>query len=157
MKKEFFLHSEAEMNAFSAEVASGLKSGDIIFLEGNLGAGKTTFTRGLLRALGFEGRVKSPTFTLVEPYDLTDSHGFFLYHYDLYRINIDSPEGENAEVLENLGLRDQINQQDILVIEWPDRLKNMISPSINIQIEFWTFPEGESGRKISWTGPNKGL
>ena len=150
MEEEFFLASEAEMEEFSTRVSKYLKPGDIVFLHGNLGVGKTTFTRGLLRALGFEGRVKSPTFTLVEPYDLTESQGFVLNHYDLYRLD---PEASDLfEALENLGLRDQMNQQDVLVIEWPDRLSKLgkiIQPNIEIFIDF----AGEQGRKLRLSKP----
>ena len=145
MEEEFFLTSESEMEEFSARISKEIRPGDIIFLHGNLGAGKTTFTRGLLRALGFEGRVKSPTFTLVEPYDLTESQGFVLNHYDLYRLD---PEALDLfEALENLGLRDQMNQKYVLIIEWPDRLSQLgkiIQPNIEIFIDF----SGEQGRKL---------
>jgi tRNA threonylcarbamoyladenosine biosynthesis protein TsaE len=142
MEESFFLASEAEMETFAVRVSKQLIKGDIVFLHGNLGAGKTTFTRGLLKALGFHGRVKSPTFTLVEPYDLSMSHGFYIYHYDLYRINFNSPEE-----LENLGIRDQINKEDVLVVEWPDRLKNLIQPSVEIFIDFCDQSEEKTKEK----------
>lgn len=119
------LQNETEMNVFSEEFSRKLTGGEVIFLNGDLGAGKTTFTRGLLKGLGYEGRVKSPTFTIMEPYELKDRH---LYHYDLYRI-------ADPSELEYLGLRDQLNGSDILVVEWPDRAGGLLKPDINISIE----------------------
>src|SRR5688572_24773492 len=109
-KEEFFCVSEDEMNDVVQRVLNFLKPGSVLFLHGDLGAGKTTFARMLLRDLGFTGRVKSPTFTLVEPYDLEATRGLFLYHYDLYRMSPDSPCD-----LESLGIRDQLAQHAVLV------------------------------------------
>jgi tRNA threonylcarbamoyladenosine biosynthesis protein TsaE len=141
MSESFILNSEEEMTLVAGQLATKIQKGDIIFLHGNLGAGKTTLTRALLRALGFEGRVKSPTFTVMEPYDLTHLHGFFLYHYDLYRIS-----GESPDELENIGIRDQLNQKDVLVIEWPERLKSFrsflrLEPTIEVFIDFCELPQ----------------
>lgn len=122
--KEFYIASEEEMAEVVNSVVETITAGDVIFLEGNLGAGKTTFTRYLLKALGFMGKVKSPTFTWVEPYDLCETRGFMLYHYDLYRL------GSNAlDQLDMLGFRDHQSEQSVLVIEWPDRLRRESSES----------------------------
>ncbi|GMW05696.1 MAG: tRNA (adenosine(37)-N6)-threonylcarbamoyltransferase complex ATPase subunit type 1 TsaE [Gammaproteobacteria bacterium] len=83
----------------------------IVFLEGDLGAGKTTLVRGFLRALGHRGRVPSPTYTLIEPYEVA---GFRVCHIDLYRIR--AP----AEV-DGLGLADQLGPGSVALIEWPER------------------------------------
>lgn len=87
-----------------------------IYLEGDLGAGKTTLTRGILRGLGFTGRVKSPTYTLVESYTVSS---LYLYHFDLYRFN-DPLEWEDA------GFRDYFNPQSVCLIEWADKAENLL-------------------------------
>jgi tRNA threonylcarbamoyladenosine biosynthesis protein TsaE len=98
------------MEALGGQLAQGLVPG-IVYLEGELGTGKTTLVRGLLRALGYQGAVRSPTYTLVEPYE---GEPCPLYHLDLYRL-------ADPEELEWLGLRDLLSQPATLFIEWPER------------------------------------
>lgn len=106
------LADEQAMLRAGGALAQGLEQGGgVITLQGELGAGKTTFVRGLLEGLGFQGRVKSPTYTLLEPYELA---GRVVYHLDLYRLT------KSVELI-NLGIEDLEPASDLLLIEWPER------------------------------------
>jgi tRNA threonylcarbamoyladenosine biosynthesis protein TsaE len=105
-----FIPDEDQMLAFGSRLAPLCGNTAVIFLYGNLGAGKTTLTRGFLRGLGYEGRVKSPTYTLVEPYEI---HHQKIYHFDFYRLH-------NPEELEFIGIQDYLIPQAISLIEWPE-------------------------------------
>ena len=102
---------EPAMLAFGAELARHLTTGGIVHISGDLGAGKTTLCRGILRALGHQGAVKSPTFTLVEPYELD---GLRVYHFDLYRL---ADPGE----LEYIGIDDYYGDHCLCLLEWPEK------------------------------------
>jgi tRNA threonylcarbamoyladenosine biosynthesis protein TsaE len=107
----FSLPDEAATLALGGRLGRALDAGLSIWLQGDLGAGKTTLTRGVLRELGFTGRVKSPTYTLVELYSLSR---FNLYHFDLYRFT-DPDEWEDA------GFREYFNPASVCLVEWPDK------------------------------------
>ena len=119
--------------ALAQRLAARLKPGMVIYLRGDLGAGKTTLVRGMLNALGYGGRVKSPTYTLVEPYHAA---GLDLRHFDLYRLR-DEDEWEAA------GFRDEFDGQNIFFIEWPENAQGLI-PHADMEIAFEILEQGRN-------------
>jgi tRNA threonylcarbamoyladenosine biosynthesis protein TsaE len=118
------LASAQATEALGAQLATVISEGCIIYLQGELGTGKTTLVRGLLRTLGYEGVVRSPTYTLVEPYSLQDKQ---ILHLDLYRL-------VDPEELEFIGLRDWLDGQTILLVEWPEHGGGVL-PVADLQVE----------------------
>jgi tRNA threonylcarbamoyladenosine biosynthesis protein TsaE len=117
---------EAGMTKLAAELARGITPPVVIHFTGDLGAGKTTFIRALVQALGHVGRVKSPTYGLVEHYPLDD---LAVIHLDLYRV------GDPGE-LEFLGIADLLDERSVLLVEWPDRGTGMMpAPDLDIVFE----------------------
>jgi len=120
------LADEAATLAFGRQLASVIVPGMTIFLEGDLGAGKTTLTRGVLRGLGFMDSVKSPTYTLVEPYVVSN---LYFHHFDLYRF-ADASEWEEA------GFREMFNAESVCLVEWPDKAAALLpEPDWRIRLE----------------------
>ena len=118
----FEVSSVEETWALAGKFAATLKRGDIVCLEGDLGAGKTTFTQGLAAALKVKGRVTSPTFCIVQEHFGKDDGDFMLVHMDLYRL-----EGED-DVL-SIGWEDYLERGAVLVVEWPERAGTLIPQS----------------------------
>jgi tRNA threonylcarbamoyladenosine biosynthesis protein TsaE len=131
---------EAAMEALGARLAPALADGTVVFLRGELGAGKTTLVRGILRGLGHAGAVKSPTYTLVEPYRLG---GRTIYHFDLYRLN-------DPEELEFLGVRDYLSGSGICLIEWPERGAGVLAEA-DLEIAIERSPDGRVVRMRAHT------
>jgi tRNA threonylcarbamoyladenosine biosynthesis protein TsaE len=113
-----FLPDESATLAAGAALARSLAAGMRIYLSGDLGTGKTTLVRGMLRGLGFRGKVKSPTFTLVEVYAISSLD---LYHFDLYRFNEPS-EWEDA------GFREYFSPASVCLVEWPEKAGGLLPP-----------------------------
>lgn len=107
------------LTAMAATFAMALQPGMIIYLEGPLGAGKTTFVQALLAEMGVQGQVKSPTYTLVESYALPERH---FHHFDLYRL-------KTPAELDFIGLRDYLDNQAICLFEWPDKGQGYLPPA----------------------------
>ena len=130
-----YLADEAATLAFAQDFAKGVSVGMVVYFNGDLGAGKTTFARGLLHGLGHQGKVKSPTYTLVEPYFV---NGVNLYHFDLYRFN-------DEEEWEAEGFREYFHAGSICLVEWPEKAANLLpSPDITIQMQV-----AGSGRQLT--------
>lgn len=122
--------------AAGARLAAALPARLTVFLRGDLGAGKTTLTRGLLRGMGFTGRVKSPTYTLVEPYK--DSR-ISVYHFDFYRFT-------HAEEFLEAGLEECFEGDGIRLVEWPDRAQPYL-PAADLEVLLHVAPAG--GRELA--------
>ena len=130
------LDNEAATLACGARFAKIMQAGLVVYLHGDLGAGKTTFTRGVLHGLGHVGKVKSPTYTLVEPYQivLDESFKYTLYHFDLYRFTCE-------EEWDAAGFREYFNPQSICIIEWPEKAENVL-PQANIIVQLSLYNDG---------------
>src|SRR5688572_30872143 len=118
MSLDIKLPDAAATEMLGRALAPGAAPGRVVHLRGDLGAGKTTLARGLLRGLGHAGRVKSPTYTLVEPYELSSLH---CYHFDFYRLK-DRSEWEER------GFREYFNPAALCVVEWPERAAGLLLP-----------------------------
>lgn len=114
-----YVVNETQANQLASELAQALSGGEVIYLNGTLGAGKTTFCRGIVQALGHTGAVKSPTYTLVEPYEHTRKP---VYHFDLYRLS-------EPEELVYLGVEHYFNARSVCLVEWPEKGAGVLAPA----------------------------
>ena len=129
-----FLPAEADTLAFGAALAPCLDPGLVIHLIGELGAGKTTLARGILRGCGHTGKVKSPSFALVEPYTFSR---LYLYHFDFYRFS-------KPDEFEEAGFREYFRPDAVCLVEWPEKAAGMVPPA---DIEITITAQG-SGRQL---------
>ena len=137
MEGEYQVSDVDEMRALGKSFAEALQFPEVVYLEGDLGAGKTTFVQGVVSALGSEAAVVSPTYTLVEEYVTA---GGCVHHLDLYRI-------QNSNEVEGLALRDRCDNKSILLIEWPERgIGALPSPSWEVSMGYH-----DSGRTVCVT------
>ncbi len=137
------LATEQSTERLAHHMAMVTSGGMIIHLHGDLGAGKTTLVRAYLRALGHHGTVKSPTYTLVEPYALPQG---IAYHFDLYRL-------QDPEELELMGVRDYFSSSNLCLVEWPERAGSLLAaPDIDAWLSLV-----HHGRQIVWaSGSERG-
>lgn len=143
MNKKLTLSSLEDTKNLGQEIAKEIlkrkdKSAFIVFLDGDLGTGKTTLVKEIIFALGIKEKVKSPTFTIIEPYELNDKN---IYHIDLYRIN-------DPSELEMIGLREYLNESEaIIFIEWPEKSFGFLK-KFNLKISLKHSSEKERKCKI---------
>ena len=130
--------------AFGRLLSRVLQAPCVVYLEGDLGAGKTTLVRGFLRGRDYTGAVRSPTYTLVEPYPLEDS---IVYHLDLYRLG-------DPEELEYLGLRDLLDETAVILVEWPERGRGWLAPA-DLRIAIRHRAEGRDLTILAESGKGK--
>ena len=127
MNSKQIFTSEAQLTAFATKIALILAPGDVVYLRGELGTGKTTFARAIIQQRGSADSVTSPTFTLIETYHLDD---VLVAHLDLYRIESDAE-------MEGIGLRDYLDGDWICLIEWPDRAPGMLpDPDLTVNLAY---------------------
>ena len=140
-----FIADEAAMVAFGGKLSAAAVAG-VIFLNGDLGMGKTTLCRGILQGAGHQGAVKSPTYTLVEPYELAERQ---IYHFDLYRLG-------DPEELEYFGIRDYFHDAALCLIEWPEKGAGIL-PEADMLINISQQGDGRQIELVPQTGQGEAL
>ncbi len=137
---EYLSHSTAETESIGASLGQRLLPGSVLAYRGDLGMGKTAFTRGLARGLGFTGRVTSPTFTIVNEYE----GRIPLFHFDMYRLG-------SSEELFDIGWEDYLSRGGVCAVEWSERVTDALPPD-TVWVEIRRHPEEEGWRVITITG-----
>lgn len=122
---EFHSHNEAETEATGARLAAVLNPGAVVAYLGDLGMGKTAFTRGLAAGLGYKGRVTSPTFAIVNEYE---GGRLPLFHFDMYRLN-------SADDLFDIGWEDYLSRGGVCAVEWSENVEDALQDAIRVTIE----------------------
>ena len=138
---KYISHGEAETEALGCRLANRLSPGAVVAYRGDLGMGKTAFTRGLARGLGFGGRVTSPTFTIVNEYEGT---GLPLFHFDMYRL-------ENAGDLFDIGWEDYLDRGGVCAVEWSERVESAL-PENTVTVTIARCPQEDGWRSITIEG-----
>ncbi len=127
---EFLLRSEEETQSLGTKLGAALQAGDILCLDGDLGAGKTTLTKAIAKAMGIEDHVTSPTFTIVQEYEGT----LPLYHFDVYRV------GDLDEFFE-IGYEDYFDGRGVCIVEWAKQVEDALPPrAIRMELHYGTEP-----------------
>ncbi len=137
---EYLSHSVEETEILGARLAAALRPGDVVAYRGGLGAGKTAFTRGLARGLGCQGRVASPTFTIVNEYDGTVP----LFHFDMYRL-------DGSDELYDIGWEDYQSRNGVCAVEWSERVGDALPPDA-VVVTLRPCPENTDWRRITVEG-----
>jgi tRNA threonylcarbamoyladenosine biosynthesis protein TsaE len=133
------LAEAAQTERAGASIARALAPGMVVTLSGDLGAGKTTLARGLVRALGWRQAVKSPTYTLVEHYPFSN---LYLYHFDFYRFD---ESGDAADEWDDSGVADAFRHDTVCLVEWPERVAALLPPvDLTLRLE----PDDAGGRRL---------
>ena len=140
---EYLSHSETETEAAGEALAARLKAGDVVAYRGDLGAGKTAFTRGLARGLGCTGRVSSPTFTIVNEHE----GRLPLFHFDLYRLG-------DGEELFDIGWEDYLDRGGVCAVEWSERAQSLLPPE-TVYVSICRCAEDENWRRITIEGEDQ--
>ena len=138
---EFLSHSEAETEALGQRLTAVLFPGAVVAYEGGLGMGKTAFTRGLARGLGYNGRVTSPTFTIVNEYE---GGRLPLFHFDMYRL-------DNADALFDIGWEDYLDRGGVCAVEWSEQVADAL-PEDTVYVTIARCPDHEDWRSITIEG-----
>ena len=137
---EHLSHSEQETEALGEQLASALKPGSVVAYSGGLGMGKTAFTRGLAKGLGYSGRVTSPTFTIVNEY----LGKIPLFHFDVYRL-------DSSDALYDVGWDDYLERGGVCAVEWSENIEDAL-PEDTIRVHIKRHPENDNWRSITIEG-----